>query len=78
MEHNPDRTEIDSFLKELKLPIISKEQADALETPLTPDELYKALHKMPNNKSPGPDGLPAEFYKYLLANSFSIISQSSH
>lgn len=33
--------------------------------PLTPDELYKALLQMPNNKSPGPDGFPAEFYKHF-------------
>lgn len=44
---------------------MSKEQANALDTPLTNDELYKALDKMPNNKSPGPDGLPAEFYRHF-------------
>lgn len=33
--------------------------------PLTPDELYKALLQMPNNKSSGPDGFPAEFYKHF-------------
>ena len=28
-------------------------------------EVEQAMHNMPNNKSPGPDGLPAEFYKHF-------------
>lgn len=36
-----------------------------LDTPLTITELHKALLLMPNNKSPGPDGFPAEFYKHF-------------
>lgn len=36
-------------------PSLSQEQADALETPLSPQELSTALYPMPNDKSPGPD-----------------------
>lgn len=31
--------------------------------PPTNDEIRKVINKLKNNKSPGPDGLPAEFYK---------------
>jgi hypothetical protein len=33
------------------------------EGPLTPGECWTAISQMANNKSPGSDGLPAEFYK---------------
>lgn len=36
---------------------------NTLELKLSPAELQNALLKMPNNKSPGPDGFPPEFYK---------------
>ena len=34
-----------------------------LETAIAKDEISKAVKKMPNNKSPGADGIPVEFYK---------------
>ena len=37
-------------------------QNDALGAPLSVKELYEALSKMKNGKSPGSDGLPKEFY----------------
>ncbi len=36
-----------------------------LEMDFTIEELSKALKTMPNNKSPGCDGLPTEFYKFF-------------
>ena len=36
-----------------------------LDARLTSDELPKALNEMPNNKSPGADGLPTEFYEHF-------------
>lgn len=34
-----------------------------LDSPLTTQELMLALQKMQNNKAPGPDGFPVEFFK---------------
>lgn len=61
----PSQYEIDSFLNNLDLPSLTTEESNFLEQPITSEELIKALHSMPNNKSPGPDGLPAEFYKHF-------------
>lgn len=61
----PLQSEIDSFLNNLDLPSLTTEQANFLEQSITPEELIKALQSMQNNKSPGPDGLPAEFYKHF-------------
>lgn len=36
-----------------------------LDATLTANQIYTSLSKMPNNKSPGPDGYPPEFYKYF-------------
>lgn len=63
-------TELETFLNNLDLPTLSREQASILDTiqfgtiPTT-EELYKVLIKMLNNKSPGPDSLLTEFYKHL-------------
>ena len=37
------------------------------------EEVKTALKKMKNNKSPGPDGLPIEFFKYLDDSGLAII-----
>ncbi len=63
--NEPDQSEIDAFLNKLDLPTLPTELINSLDAPITSEELYKALNKMPNSKSPGPDGLPAEFYKHL-------------
>ena len=46
---------IDSYLPENDIALCN--------TPLTLDDLKKSLFKMDNNKSPGSDGLTAEFYR---------------
>ena len=35
------------------------------EEPLSADECHKALTNMKSSKSPGSDGLPAEFYNFF-------------
>lgn len=49
-KHEPNQSEIDNFLDNLDLPTLPREQANLLDTPLTPEELYTALNKMPNTK----------------------------
>jgi hypothetical protein len=35
-----------------------------LEAQFTEDEVLAAIHAMPSNKSPGPDGFTWDFYRY--------------
>ena len=42
-----------------------KRQIQSLNEPLTYAEIIEALKKQKNGKAPGPDGLPAEYYKKL-------------
>ena len=44
---------------------VSLTQNEQLWKDITLDEIHDALFSMPNEKSPGTDGLPAEFYKYF-------------
>lgn len=57
--------EIENFLIGITLPSLTKDQADILDTPLTPTEYEKTLKIMSNNKAPGIEGFPTEFYKHF-------------
>ena len=43
---------------------LSEQDKAQLETPITLQDIKQAIYKLQNDKSPGPDGLTAEFYKY--------------
>ena len=64
-ENDPLQTDINRFLNNINLPKLTQKQQLMLDSPITDIELEKALKLMPNNKSPGPDGFPAEFYKHF-------------
>ena len=42
---------------------LSEEQRAELDAPLTKEEIYKSMMQKNKNKSPGNDGIPAEFYQ---------------
>ena len=50
-------------LENLHIPHISKAQNDILTKNITEEECFEAICSFPNDKTPGSDGLPAEFYK---------------
>ncbi len=51
------------FLDNPELSKLNNEDKDSLEQNITLEESRSALKELPNGKSPGSDGLPAEFYK---------------
>ena len=55
--------EINSFLKTLNLPVMTKEQNDKLGAEITTLEIQNAIKRLKNNKSPGSDGFTSEWYK---------------
>ena len=65
------------FLSNLEAKKISKKEQELCDSSINVEDLYKAMKSMPNNKSPGNDGLTKEFYelfwddiKDFLYNSF--------
>ena len=52
-----------SFLKNLSITQLSEEQKLSCEGQITIEECKRILETFQNNKSPGNDGIPIEFYK---------------
>ena len=61
-----DRPACHSFLSPLTLATLTTEDIDALSAPITAEELAATVRKLPLRKSPGPDGLPYEWYRTYL------------
>ena len=53
----------ESFLSNLDISRLTEEQKLSCEGKITPEECAAVLENFQNNKSPGNDGIPVEFYK---------------
>ena len=53
------------FFPQSEDPRMLKEDRENLEKPITQEEMLQALKGIQNDKSPGLDGFPAEFYKFF-------------
>ena len=60
-----DDVPIENILGQNENPL-SQQEAEKLEGEIEMDELTKALKNMKNDKSPGPDGFTAEFFKFFF------------
>lgn len=60
------------FLGQIDFPVLSEEKKSKLDAPITLKEVQTAISSLQSAKSPGPDGLPTEFYK---TNSESLAPQ---
>ena len=58
-----DRVKAEEFVDGLNMKGLSEAQNEEMNRPFTLDELTDALKGMSNNKAPGTDGFPTEFYK---------------
>jgi hypothetical protein len=47
------------------IPQLSAEENTLLIENFSMEEVYDAVFQMEHNKSPGPDGFPAEFYQHF-------------
>lgn len=52
-----------TYLDNIPLPILSAQSRQSLEKTISCSKLEEALQSAPNEKAPGSDGLPAEFFK---------------
>ena len=55
--------EIDTFLEKHNLPKLNQEEIEKLNRPITSTEIETLNIHPPANKTPGPDGITAEFYQ---------------
>uniref|UniRef100_A0A3Q3WA05 Reverse transcriptase domain-containing protein n=1 Tax=Mola mola TaxID=94237 RepID=A0A3Q3WA05_MOLML len=61
-----------SFLKHIKL--YEKSTFTSLLGAIKRDEVIAAINQLNSNKSPGPDGLPAEFYQMCLDDIIDLLT----
>ena len=55
--------EMDKFLEKYNFPKLNQEEIENLSRPITSMEIETVIRNLPANKSPGPDGFTAEFYR---------------
>ena len=63
VDHNLGTNDFKTLFDSLNTRKLTKKQADLMEGPWTIKELSKALKQTKNNKTPGMDGFPADFFK---------------
>ena len=61
-DHQPNNN-IDNYLDKLNVPSLNEEEKESCEGVLTLPEISNSVKMMKNEKAPGSDGIPVEFYK---------------
>ena len=62
-KNSKNNNEIKSYLKNVEVAKLSDDIKEKCENGISEKELWQALRNMPNDKSPGNDGLTKEFYE---------------
>ena len=65
-----------SFLQNLDIPKVDPITANELDVPLNVEEIKSSIKAMQNNKSPGPDGFPVEFFKKCINKLAPLLTQA--
>ena len=65
LSRNPGQDDVDHYLSSTNMNVIPEHLATQLDQDITLPEIDNAVKGFLNNKSPGSDGLTAEFYKYF-------------
>lgn len=55
--------ELTSYLDPTDTPVLTAKYRETLDAPITMDKILKDLKTLQSGKTPGPDGIPVEFYK---------------
>lgn len=57
-----NRGDLVNFLNDIILPVLSNQNSQILDTPISKEEFQLVLTQVRQCKAPGPDGFPAEFF----------------
>ena len=73
-EHEKEVDE--SLFQNIEIPKLDDLETEICEKLITKEELGNALKELPNNKTPGSDGLTAEFYKFFWSKIKGLVYKS--
>lgn len=71
-DHDSNMEDIHKFLSAIDLAHLTQDQVRMLDKPIALEELFCTLNQIPNNKAPGPDGVPAGSYKHFWTTLFPL------
>ncbi|OCT56387.1 hypothetical protein XELAEV_18000165mg [Xenopus laevis] len=71
---DPPEDLIAHILHKASLSEITQTQRDTLNAPITDEEVTTTIRNLANNKSPGPDGYTAEYYKILSPHATRLLT----
>ena len=54
---------MDRFLEKFNLPRLNQGDIEIMNNPITSTEIEVVIKNLPKIRSPGPDGIPGEFYQ---------------
>jgi hypothetical protein len=75
--NSPDINSIDEYLKNTQLnEVLDHNSKTICEGKVSKDECHRALSLMTNDKSPGLDGIPDEFYRHFWVEIGDILIDS--
>ena len=71
---SPNKSEkIKQLLQQINLTKLDQTESKAMIETITEEEIKNTIKKLKNNKSPGPDGFPGEFYKCFQAEMIPLL-----
>ena len=74
-EPPPTDLNMNNFFDSIEIPTIDRATRLSLNQPITVEEILSSIREMNNSKTPGPDGLPSEFYKKNLYSTSPVITR---
>jgi hypothetical protein len=73
---NLDETE--KFLERYLVPKLNQDQVNDLNSPISPKEIEAVINSLPTKRSPGPDGISAEFYQTCKEDRIPVLHKLFH
>ena len=64
------------IIQDINVPKLEQADKDLCDQPITLEELSASLKELPNNKTPGTDGLTTDFYKFFWSKIKKIVYDS--